>query len=53
MKKAMWANQMNTESIQAVQVIKRQRNARKLSLSEPEDIEHLSRVLRSIETLKI
>lgn len=51
MKKYAWATQMNTAEASNI-VIKRNRNARKISFTEPEDLLHLSKVLRGIETFK-
>lgn len=55
MKKQSWATQMMTaDGLQTSNVvIKRNRNARKISFSDPDDIEHFSKVLGSLETLKI
>jgi hypothetical protein len=54
MKKYAWSQMNGAETMQTSNVIiKRHRNTRKFSISDPDDVAHLSRVLRSIETLKI
>lgn len=55
MKKQAWATQMMAaDGLQPSNVvIKRNRNARKVSFSDPDDLAHFSRVLSSIESMKI
>lgn len=51
MKKYAYATQMN--SVEIASVIKRQRNARKASLSDQSEVSNLARMLSSVESLKV
>lgn len=55
MKKMQWGTQMDPNGIQTANavVIKRNRNARKVSLNDPNDVKKLTRILDSIENLKM
>lgn len=54
MKKYAWAQQMNTMTVDPASVVlKRHRNARKASLSDPDELSRYANILSSIETLKV
>lgn len=54
MKKQAWATQMMAAEALSTSnvVIKRNRNTRKVSFTDPEDLSHYAKVLSSIETMK-
>lgn len=48
----MTTNMNGVESLSNV-IIKRNKNARKLSFTDPQDVEHFTKILSSIETLRV